>query len=117
MDLRAGVLLLLTAQDREAASSKCDDAGLVTRIMSLAINSLKAAQQAVPDDMQTRHALADAHQLLAFSIGRTDTVDESLTRSSSISYELYRSLHSNTHTRCCQLGLSYRGKKVIGVSW
>lgn len=108
VDLREGTLLLLTAQLREA-DDKPDNLEVIDRLMILAIDRLKKALAAVPDDLQTKHALADAYQLRGHVQQRSLKTSESQQ-----SFELFRSLDSLSHTRCCKTGVSYR-EDLLGI--
>jgi hypothetical protein len=133
MDFAEGLMLSLRAQEKE---NKNEKAGVIVRLMTLAIDKLHAALKAVPDDTTTKYALADAYQTLAFAEWqRKDTLPsseetESVPRvakeqispqpheSLSRGFELYRSLICDeTHTRCSKLKLSYRGESSRWLSW
>lgn len=88
--------------------------------MTLAIDKLHAALKAVPDDVVTKHALADAYQTLAFAewqkngIPSIETGKTSESRHLHRGFELYQSLLCDeTHTRCSKLRLSYRGGTLL----
>jgi hypothetical protein len=95
--------------------------GVIVRLMTLAIDKLHAALKAVPDDVVTKHALADAYQTLAFAEWQksgTPSIDSKQTNSENYhlhrGFELYQSLLCDeTHTRCSKLRLSYRGNFLL----
>lgn len=109
--------------------------------MTLAIDKLHDALKAVPDDIITKHALADAYQTLAFAEWQNNLlqnredgknnlnsnsnsnihstnlmIEKHQSLDNSKGFELYRSLLCDeTHTRCSKLRLSYRGNSFINL--
>lgn len=115
MDFAEGLMLSLKGQEKENHN---ENYGVIVRLMRLATDKLHAALKAVPDDVITKYALADAYQTLAFAewqknTALSDSFDPSNTsqhQDVNKGFELYRSLICDeAHTRCSKLKLSYRG--------
>lgn len=109
VDLGEGIMLSLQAEMKESQYSRCENTtGTVLRLISMAVDKLHSALKAVPDDISTIHALADAYQTKGFAI--TMSGDNISTKD----YEFYRTLiQSDMLTRCSITKKSYRGNKYM----
>jgi hypothetical protein len=88
-------------------------AGVIVRLMHLAVHKLHAALKAVPDDERTINGLADAYQTLAFAEWRAQGGGGGrYNMEQSEGFRLYRSLLSDdVHSRCSHTGLSHKGTR------
>lgn len=124
MDLAEGILLSLTAQDKETQGNvsainnnangmitganftdQRDSSGIITRLSYLSIDRLQRALAAVPEDPTTRLALADSYQTLAVASSKQGNA-----READESFKLFRSFFSSETTVCSKTGVSHKCK-------
>lgn len=139
LDYVEGMVLLLRAEEEQETFR---DSDTTIRLVRLAVEKFRSARRAIPDDLGTSHALADAHQLHAVAMlhlkswykrkldellsGSVPGPDVETTRAelerekdkcaqlSEQSFASYLALSDwIANTRCSKLKLTYKGDEYL----
>lgn len=109
VDVSTGMMLCLQAQIKEMEKRKNTASGTIVRLLSLAVDKLHQARNAVPNDITTIHLLAEAYQTKGFAI------TESSPELAKAEFAKFQSLLQNdSFMKCCVTGMTFH-EGILGL--